>query len=116
LQTDRLRKLLEARSLSVPRAARATKHSEPTLYRILRGRSAKDQSLARLATFFQVSADYLLGLSDVESRPDRDLSPDPDLAALMNEYSVIRGLPDDVRDAYLAFKRLAMDLALRALR
>lgn len=38
------------------------------------------------------------------------------MAALLNEYSAIKGLPDEIRTVYTDLKRRVLDLALKASR
>lgn len=76
MRGDRLRKLREAAALSQEELAIRTQSSEPQIWRYENDPKTKprEDAIIRLAEFFNVSADYLIGLSDDPHVNVRDLS------------------------------------------
>lgn len=65
MRSDRLKRLRENEKLSQEELADQLGVSEPQIWRYEKGESSpRADVLTKLATFFNVSADYLLGLSD----------------------------------------------------
>jgi len=77
MRGDRLKALREARRLTQDDLAQALDISEPQIWRYENGESKpRGDVVIKFATFFGVSADYLLGLSDNPGiNLDGDLSP-----------------------------------------
>ncbi len=73
----RLRQLREAEGYTRKRLAEELQISEAQLVRYEQGESdATTDILARLATFFEVTADYLIGLTNSPQPLDQDLHPE----------------------------------------
>ena len=65
MRSDRLKQLRENEGLSQEELAEQLGISEPQIWRYEKGESSpRADVLTKLATFFTVSADYLLGISD----------------------------------------------------
>lgn len=77
MRGDRLRALREAMNLTQEELALEVESSEPQIWRYENKNSPpRSDVLARLARYFHVSADYLLGLTDNPAvKVDQNLNP-----------------------------------------
>ncbi|MGL5676814.1 MAG: helix-turn-helix transcriptional regulator [Cellulosilyticaceae bacterium] len=85
---DRLKKLRNNKQLSQRALAELIDVSQQTIGSWETGRTEPDQqAIRRLADFFNVSADYLLGNSDLprQTRIDKAVSDDPELLEFAQE-------------------------------
>lgn len=84
---DRLQERLEARGISQNELARRVGVSQPTIWKILAGRTQATAHLRKIARVLETSEEYLLGESNapgvaVTERPQSDECADPDLVEI----------------------------------
>lgn len=100
---DRIRVLANAQGLSLPALEAKLNLGNGTISRWNKS-SPNSDKLARVADFFHVSLDYLLGRADKESSPDELVltEGEKDLLALF------RLIPEDQQSVVLAMIRAAL--------
>jgi transcriptional regulator with XRE-family HTH domain len=69
---ERLKKLCDDRKISINDLEKALGYSKNTLYRLKTQTPGADK-LQKIADYFNVSTDYLLGRTDVKTLPDDDI-------------------------------------------
>lgn len=72
---DRIRDLCRSRNITQVELAQAVGMDKSTLSRIMSEKTSKlsSQNLVAIADYFEVSTDFLLGLTDIPSRKSRDI-------------------------------------------
>ena len=98
MKTERLKALRESMGISQAELAKKMSVTPPTISRIENGeREPNLQFLKNLATFFNVSVDYLLGLTDDPTPKDK-------------EFNLSAYIPADVLQTPEELKRLGQRL------
>lgn len=110
---DRLQSLLNERGLSKSDLARHLNVLPSTISRYTHGRIPDAETLDRIARFFGVTVDYLLGRTDDPhglAIPETEQAPDDEL------YVVFRGKRQELSPEYKRLLILMMEDANRRLR
>ncbi len=74
--------------ISPSKAAQKNQISKTSVTRWKRGAAPSSDILNKLATYFNVSTDYLLGKTDIKNRPDTifDIEPTKDEVEFIKQY------------------------------
>ena len=98
---DRLRKLRKSKKSSIAKIAKETGIYTGTLGNYFSGkRTPNAEQIVKLCKAFDVSADWLLGISDVNMRDKRSVTIDDE--AIKEMYELLAGIMEQQMEEYIA--------------
>lgn len=106
---ERLKKMREEKGLTQEELGKIINVSKPSISRYEAGTNEpNNETLKKLANFFDVSLDYLMGYSDIKEPANKILSDKETTIALHNENGYDDKLPPEARkelDDFVEFLR-----------
>lgn len=100
-----LSELREQKGITQQQLANAIGITQQTLSRYEKAeRTINIELLTKIAVFFNVPTDYLLGLSDISITNNNSLKPCPFCGCKLNEYPKIMVIRREYEDAFVEYK------------